>query len=314
LEVADGLVAERVARRLHQLAESMPARRVDGALQRHADAVDRLARHTSHPGVRAALLRALVQTQSYGGFVAAFDLGDQGRSRARFRVALRAADQLGDPVLAALVCFRMSGAARSGYRFAEALELARTGAALVDRADPALLAALQLATAHAHDRLGQAAEALRALDIGQALVDDPEMPRSPWTRVDAVRFAGGRGTVEAGLGRLNRAAAALSTTIEAYPPCNGHRGLLLTHLAKVRFAQEAPDRAIMLATEALGVARSLGSRHRLAALDMLRPDLVRFRRLRVARELAHQLRLPMPLDGPRRREARGQRSGSTAQS
>src|SRR5574341_607979 len=201
VDAADELVAERVARRLHQLAESMPARRIDGALQRHADAVDRLARRTTQPGVRAALLRALVQTQSSGGFVAAFDLSDQRSARIRFRVALRAADQLGDPVLAALVCFRMSGAARSGGRFAEALELARAGAGLVDRADPALRAALQLAIAHAHDQLGQTAQALRALDIGQALVDDPGLPRSPWTRVDAVRFAGGRGIVEAGLGR-----------------------------------------------------------------------------------------------------------------
>jgi tetratricopeptide (TPR) repeat protein len=292
VDVADGLAAERVARRLHQLAESMPARRVDGALQRHADAVDRLARRTVNPRARAALLRALVQTQSYGGFVAAFDLGDQRKAQGRFRVALRAADQLGDPVLAALVCFRMSGAARSAGRFTEALELARTGAGLVDRADPALRAALQLATAHAHDRLGQDTEALRALEIGQALVDDPKLPRSPWTRVDAVRFAGGRGTVEAGLGRLDLAAAALTTTIEAYPPGNGHRGLLLAHLAKVHFAQEAPERAIVLATEALGVARSLGSRHRLAALGMLWPDLRRYRHLAVARELADQLRAP----------------------
>lgn len=297
VDAADGLVAERIARRLHQLAESIPARRIDGALQRHADAVDRLARHTTQPGVRAALLRALVQTQSSGGFVAAFDLGDQRRARTRFRVALRAADQLGDPVLVALVCFRMSGAARSGERFAEALELARTGARLVDRADPALRAALQLAIAHAHDHLGQAAQALRALDIGQALVGDPTLPRSPWTRVDAARFAGGRGIVEAGLGRLDLAATALETTIEAYPPGNGHRGLMLTHLAKVRFAREAPERAIELATEALGVARSLGSRHRLAAFDMLRPDLRRYRHLAVARELADQLRVARPPAG-----------------
>jgi hypothetical protein len=66
LDVADGLVAERIAGRLHQLTESMPARRIDGTLQRHADAVDRLARHTTQPGLRAALLRALVQTQSSG--------------------------------------------------------------------------------------------------------------------------------------------------------------------------------------------------------------------------------------------------------
>jgi tetratricopeptide (TPR) repeat protein len=115
--------------------------------------------------------------------------------------------------------------------------------------------------------------------------------------VDAARFAGGRGIVEAGLGRLDLAATALETTIEAYPPGNGHRGLMLTHLAKVRFAREAPERAIELATEALGVARSLGSRQRLAALGMLRPDLRRYRHLAVARELADQLRVARPPAG-----------------
>lgn len=298
LSVADGLVAQRVARRLHQLAESVPVRRIDGALQRHADAVDRLARDARDPRVRAALLRALIHTQAHGGFVAAFDLGDQRRARARFRVALRAADQLGDPVLAGFVCHRMSGAARSGHRFAEALELAQAGAALVDTADPALRAALQLAVAHAHDRMGQGTEALLALDAGQALVTGQEPSRSPWTRVDATRFAGGRGTVEAGLGLLDHASASLATTVDAYPLGNGHRGLMLTHLAKVRFAQDAPEQAARLATEALGVARALGSRNRLAALNMLRPDLRRYRHLAVVRELADQLRLAKPVTGP----------------
>jgi hypothetical protein len=289
--LADGLVAERVARRLHRLAESIPARRVDGALDRHARAVDRLARRAEDPRVRAALLRALIHTQAHGGFVAAFDLGDQRKAQARFRVALRAAEQLEDPVLAGLVCFRMSAAARSTDRFAEALELAVAGAALVDLADPALRAALQLAVAHAHDRMGESTAALHAIDAGQVLVADPELPPSPWTRVDADRFAGGRGTVEAGLGRLDAAGLSLQTGIDACSLGYGHRGLMLTHLAKVRFAQDAPEQAARLAIEALGIARALGSRSRRAALDMLRPDLRRYRHLSVVRELADRLRL-----------------------
>jgi tetratricopeptide (TPR) repeat protein len=289
VSVADGLVAQSVARQLHRLAELVPVRRIDGALDRHARAVDRLARRAEDRRTREALLRALIHTQAYGGFVAAFDLGDQRKAHARLRVALRAAEQLGDPVLGGLVCFRMSAVARSSGRFVEALELAVAGAALVDRADLALQAALQLAVAHAHDRMAQSAEALRALDAGQVLVADPDLPPSRWTRVDAARFAGGRGTVEAGLGRVEQAAKALQTTIDAYPAGNGHRGLMLTHLAKVRFAQDAPEEAAGLATEALGIAQTLGSRSRLSALNMLRPGLRRYRHLAVVRELADQL-------------------------
>jgi hypothetical protein len=289
--LADGLAAQRVARRLHRLAESLPARRADGALERHARAVDRLAHRAGNPRVRAALLRALIHTQVHGGFVAAFDLGDQRTAQARFRVALRAAEQLEDPVLAGLVCFRMSAAARSSDRFVEALELAEAGAALVGREDAALRAALQLAVAHAHDRMGQASEALHAIDVGQVLVANSELPPSPWTRVDAARFAGGRGTVEASLGRLGAATHSLQTSIDAYPLGNGHRGLLMTYMAKVRFAQDAPEQAACLATEALGIAQSLGSRGRLAAFNMLRPDLRRYGHLTVVRELADRLRL-----------------------
>jgi tetratricopeptide (TPR) repeat protein len=298
VSLADGLVAQRVAGRLHRLAESMPARPIAGALDRHARAVDRLARRAEGPEERAALLRALIHTQAYGGFVAAFDLGDQRKAQARFRVALLAAEQLGDPVLTGLVCFRMSAAARSSDRFAEALQLALAGAALVDRADPALAAALHLAVAHAHDRMGQATEALHALDAGRVLLAGPALPASPWTRVDAARFAGGRGTVEAGLGRLDEAGMSLQTNIDAYPPGNGHRGLMLTYLAKVRFAQDAPELAARLAAEALRVAQTLGSRSRLAALCMLRRDLRRYRHLTAVRELADRLRLATPATGP----------------
>jgi hypothetical protein len=141
-------------------------------------------------------------------------------------------------------------AARHAGHPHQALELAQAAICLVGDADKVLQAALRMSIAFAHDSLGQARAALRALDVGQQLLDDPRLAPSPWSGMDPARFMGMRGLTEAVCGRLEHATASLRIGIDACPAGNGHRGVLLAPLARVRFAQEDPEQAAQHASEA----------------------------------------------------------------
>ncbi len=229
-------------------------------------------------------------TQAVRGFLSVFDRHDYPRATACFRTALRAAWELDDPVVTAQVCQRMSDAARFAGHCHEVVAYAEAGSRLVGAADPALQATLQQTVAFAHDSLGQASAARRALDAGQRLIDEAQFAASPWIRMDPARYAGLRGFTEAVCGLLEQATVSLRTGIQACPAENGHRVMLLGMLARVRFAQEDPEQAARHASDALTVARRLGSHSRLVAVSILDPYLRRYRSVSAVRELAEQFR------------------------
>jgi hypothetical protein len=287
----DARVAQRVAQRLHHADETIPVAHIHAGLARHAAAVDRLARCAGDRRVRAGLLGALALTQATRAFLAVYDRGDHRRATAYSRIAQQAAWELDDPVAMGLVCHRLSDAARLIAGHARlALEHARAGAHLVGGADLVLQAALQLAAAHAHEGLGQQTAALRALEAGQRLIEDPQFVASPWIRMDPTRFAGERGFTEAVCGRLEQAVVSLRTGIDALPADNGHRAVSLALLAKIRFDQQDPEQAAQLVRQALTVAQQLGSRGRLVAVSILDPYLRRYRTVPEVQELADQVR------------------------
>jgi hypothetical protein len=297
ITAGDALVAERVTWRLRGLGETMLPEQVAGALSRHSDAVARLAKQVTQATVRTDLLRVLAQTEGYAGYVAAFDLGDRRRAARRFRSAMLAADQSGDPVLAGVVCMRMADSALALGQPRQALEVATAGATLV-QADPSLRVALSTTVAQAHADLGQESPARATLDQASRLMEHSAVGTSRWSRMNRPRFVGDQGLVSVRLGRVEEAAALLQQAIDWHPPGNAHRAVLSIGLATVRFEQDAPEHAATLAADALTVISQLPSAARRAMFSSLAPYFHRYRQVSAVAELAGSVRAARAASAP----------------
>ncbi|CCH27752.1 hypothetical protein ABZ816_07220 [Actinosynnema sp. NPDC047251] len=154
------------------------------------------------PRPTPATAEAIAELAEVAGWIL-FEEERQAEAHAHNLAALALARPGGDVATLTLLTMAMQRAHVG--RFAEALDLADRGAA--GTRSPKVRAMFALRRARAHSRTGRAADALRALDQAEAVLEaDATAPPWAWW-IDRTELLGHRAAVLANLGRLEEAAA-----------------------------------------------------------------------------------------------------------
>jgi hypothetical protein len=208
----------------------------------------------------------------------AFDLRDEGKALAYFKVAVQATDDAGSPDLAAWALATRSLIPTYTGDPAAALRLLQEAR---DRArghvSPSRLAWLAALEARAHAGLGDAAASLAALNRADRAIEraEPEGGRFANDFLDRPRLAGFRGTSHLLLGQPKPAQAALADVLALRDPADVKgRSLARLDLAQAHVQDRAIEEACAAVAAALAIRRE----------DRVGPILRRARQVRASLE------------------------------
>jgi tetratricopeptide (TPR) repeat protein len=252
----------------------VPAATLHGAVSAHASLGAALLPSVPE-SARRAFAAAVAESSLLTGRIEFFDLQRPAAAQASLVNALQAAQEARDPVLAAAVLGHMAFIpAFSGdpVRADEAREKIRAAKTFARRgsAAPEVMAWLGAVEAEVETRLGNAGMALRLIrDAEDVLSTAGTLPVPPWLDwFSPARLAGFKGNTLMVARRPAQARAALQEALDQLPPESAkQRSVLLADLAAVAVSEQDPERACLLAEEAL---EQLGKTWYATGMDRIR--------------------------------------------
>jgi tetratricopeptide (TPR) repeat protein len=208
---------------------------------------------------RRALAAAVSESSLLAGRIEFFDLQYSEQAQASFVLALQAAQDARDPLLAAAVLAHMAFIpAFSGEhkRAEEARDKVRAARAFSRRgpASPELLAWLDAVEAEVETRFGDTRKALQLIHHAEGIfANEAPGPSPAWLDwFSPARLAGFKGNTLMTARQPAQAKETLQSAIDQLPKeAAKQRSVLLADLAAVAVSEKEPDRACALAEEAL---------------------------------------------------------------
>lgn len=238
-----------------RLEETAPARTILESLVEHGGTLQRLLQSTSNEQDRRQLLSAAGETEALAGWMA-FDLSQPREAQARFRRALRMADEAGDGPLSACTLNYWSYLLASQDRSAEAVELLGHAGEKVRGSAATTQAWIAGRQAEEAARLGDGDTTERALARAFTAYDyaRPHHERA-WTSFFGPSRLGGLAVSAYGrLGHRETDALAESLLGSLSPTETKVRALVVADLALSAASASDVDRAGQLSGEALPLA------------------------------------------------------------
>ncbi len=279
---------------LFGLEERVPARALMDKVTTHLVTLSRLLETSPRSAVRRDLAATAGEAAALAGWLA-FDMRDNTRALAYYRVAVEAAREADDNALWACVLgyesYQPGMAGRPDQACAlltEAQRRAALGGSMMTRAWLAAREAEEQASR------GDSGAALRALERAGDAYDraDPAHDRV-WTQFfDRPRLNGMKVTTFTRLRRPDAAYAAAAESLSpTSPTATKKRSLLLATLAEVHIHRREPDQACQLAADALAIVAQTDFSLGLARVRQVRDQLRPWRETQPVRDLDEQLRV-----------------------
>jgi tetratricopeptide (TPR) repeat protein len=244
-----------------------------------------------HPDtVRQQLLEVAGETAGLAGWLS-FDLRDDVRAEAYYKVGLAATQDLDDPWVHAHILGRMSFLPTYRGNHSEAVGLLRAARDEAARgSSPTVRSWLAAVEAEACACLGDDLDCHRALERAEGYLQEFCDVDPAADIFDAARLAGFDGVCHL---RMEKAQAALPKLRAALsmlaPELNRQRANVLADLAAAYVQNGAPEEACQVAEEAVVLARQTRAAVGLQRLRQLRAQLVPWQETRPVRELDAQL-------------------------
>jgi tetratricopeptide (TPR) repeat protein len=239
---------------------TVPAKRLHEPVTGHAN-LGAVLLSLVPDAVRSSMASALSESSMLAGRLAFFDLQQPETAQASYVLALQAAQDARDLLLASAVLAHMAFIpAFSGVpgRAEEAREKIRAARAFARRgpASPEMLAWLDAAEAEVETRFGNTRKALQLITHGEEILENEEPRPSPaWLDwFSPIRLAGFKGNTLLAAGQPDRAREALQTVLDSYTDDDEslkQRSITLADLAAVAVAQHDPEQACILAEKTL---------------------------------------------------------------
>jgi tetratricopeptide (TPR) repeat protein len=239
---------------------TVPAKRLHEPVTAHAN-LGAVLLPAMPDGARPPLASALAESGMLAGRLAFFDLQQPDAAQSSYLLALQAAQEARDSLLASAVLGHMAFIpAFSGApdRADEAREKVRAARAFARRghAPPEMLAWLDAAEAEVETLFGNTRKALQLITHGEEIFENEEpRPSPPWLDwFSPIRLAGFKGNTLLAAGQPDRAREALQTVLDSYADDEAslkQRSITLADLAAVAVAQSDPEQACALAEMAL---------------------------------------------------------------
>jgi tetratricopeptide (TPR) repeat protein len=285
---------ENVINEWRRLDDRIGSRDLQGPVTGHLQLITSLLQGSQRGPVHRRLCTAAAQVAQLAGWLA-FDMNDHQGAQRYYEVALRAAQEAGDRVLAAYVLGCMSVVATYGDDAHTGLQLAyeaqHRGKGRVAATTLAWLCrveALALAT------LGEAAPCASALDRAEvAIAQASPACDPPWIyHFNRSQLAGQKGACYVRLHRPKDAQAALGEALTTLSTdFVRDRSLHLTHLASAYAQQGEIEEACRLARDSWANAMHTGSARELRRIREFRRELDRWNDSAAVKELDAQLLL-----------------------
>jgi len=238
---------------------SVPAKRLHEPVAGHANLGVALLPLIPDPA-RSPMASAVAESSMLAGRLAFFDLQEPETAQASYVLALQAAQEARDPLLASAVLAHMAfipGFSGVPDRADEGREKIRAARAFARRgpASPEMLAWLDATEAEIETRFGNTRKALQLITHAEEIFENEEPRRSPpWLDwFSPIRLAGFKGNTLLVAGQPERAREALEHVLEAYTDDESlkQRSVTLADLAAVAVAQNDPERACAFTETAL---------------------------------------------------------------
>lgn len=238
----------------------------------HLRTVAALLRQNPGPLERRQMLRNRSRVATLAGRIAFFDLDDPMSARSYYQVAVEAAQEADDRLLAAAALGHLSFIPAAEGSFTAAEDYLRGAAAqMKPRQHAGVTSWLSAVAAEMHTNAGDHDAALRAVDRAGQVLDDGPAPDLPWFDFyDQTRLAGFAGYTLLRAGQFDRAERALTSALATLPLQSvKQRAVFLADIASVHLERSDVDAACNSALQAIdaldlaGYATGTGRLHQL---------------------------------------------------
>jgi hypothetical protein len=212
-------------------------------------------------GERDRLCRSTATTALLAGRILFFDCSTPNQARGFYDLALEAAQEGGDNLLAAAALGHMSFISASRAKPRAAVEVLAEARRLGERRrSPLVLSWLSAVEAELSAKAGEHDASLRALDQAAGLLQRPGSEPDPvWLDwFSTARLDGFAGYTNLGLERWSDAQSSLARALSAEPPGSKQRSVFLADLASTYLRQGHLDKSCELAGDALEAASQSG--------------------------------------------------------
>jgi transcriptional regulator with XRE-family HTH domain len=227
----------------------------------HLRTIGTLLRQHPALGERRQLLRNRSRVATLAGRIAFFDLDDPMSARGYYNVAVEAAGEANDRLLAATALGHMSFIPVAEHSFTAAQDYLRGARQHLDRSPHAGVSSwLAAVETEIHTNSRAELAALEAVDRARDALDaGPGQTLSWFDYYDAARLAGFTGYAMLRFGRLDEATNTLGSALESLPlQAVKQRAVFLADLAAVRIEAREVDEACRIACRAADALQLAG--------------------------------------------------------